>query len=207
MTTAEQQRVIERYNERLSRLGETAQALGWRDAGQQQLRFRVLADIGDCSGGSVLDVGCGFGDLRDYLLAKGATDFRYEGTDLTPAMIDTARTRHPDAIFHLTGDLGPFADESHDYVFMSGLFNFRIADNVGFLHEMMRQSLRIARRGVAFNLLGSYVDFREEHLFYYREEEVFAFAKSLTRFVNLRADYPLHEFTVHLSKPAAVLAK
>jgi ubiquinone/menaquinone biosynthesis C-methylase UbiE len=207
MTAEEQQRVIQRYDERLATHGETAVALGWRDRAQQELRFRILADLGDCTNRSVLDIGCGFGDLLDYLTARGATNVSYTGTDLHSGMIEIASKRHPEATFFATANLTQFADESHDYVFMSGLFNFRIADNVAFLHEMMRQSFRIARRGVAFNLLGSYVDFREEHLFYYREEEVFAFAKSLTRFVNLRADYPLHEFTVHLYKPAAVLAK
>jgi ubiquinone/menaquinone biosynthesis C-methylase UbiE len=207
MTAEEQRRVIDRYNERLAQHGQTAQALGWRDTVQQQLRFRILAEVGDCSGTAVLDVGCGFGDLCDFLAAAGARDFTYTGTDVVPAMLDIARTRHPAATFHLAGDLTGFADESHDFVFLSGLFNFRVADNTGFMRETVRQSFRVARRAVAFNLLGSYVDFREEHLFYHREEEAFAFAKSLTRFVNLRADYPLHEFTMHLYKPAAVLAK
>jgi ubiquinone/menaquinone biosynthesis C-methylase UbiE len=204
MTSEEQRLIIERYNERLTTLGETAQALGWRDSSQQNLRFRVLAEIGDCSGCSVLDIGCGFGDLLDYLTAHGAKDVSFTGTDLNPALIEVARKRHPVATFLATTDLSQFADGSFDYVFLSGLFNFRIEDNIGFMRETVRQSFRIARRGVAFNLLGSYVDFQEPHLFYHREQDVFDFAKSLTRFVTLRADYPLYEFTVYLHKPEMV---
>lgn len=205
MTADEQQRIIARYNERLSALGETAEALGWRNTAQQHLRFRILAEMGDCSNRDVLDVGCGFGDLLDYLEAAGAHGVRYTGTDLNPALIEIARQRHPGADFRTTTELAQFAGESQDYVFLSGLFNFRIADNTAFMHETVRQSFRIARRGVAFNLLGSYVDFKEEHLFYHREEDVFAFAKSLTRFVTLRADYPLYEFTIYLHKPEAIV--
>ena len=66
MTPDEQQRIIERYNERLTNLGETAQALGWRDSSQQHLRFRMLAEISDLTGCSIMDIGCGFGDLLEY---------------------------------------------------------------------------------------------------------------------------------------------
>lgn len=207
MTPDEKQRIIERYNERLTTLGETAQALGWRDSSQQKLRFRLLAEAGALQGTSILDIGCGFGDLLDYLTEAGGKDVRYTGTDLNPALIEVARKKHPAATFHATTDLSQFADGSQDYVFLSGLFNFKIEDNVGFMRSTVRESFRICRRGVAFNLLGSYVDFKEEHLFYHREQDVFDFAKGLTRFVTLRADYPLYEFTVYLYKPEAVTNK
>ncbi len=207
MTTDEQQRIIQRYNERLASLGETAQTLGWRDSSQQQLRFRILAEIADLSGCSILDIGCGFGDLLDYVRDAGVHDVRYTGTDLNPTLVEVAQKRHAKARFHATTDLSQFADDSQEYVFLSGLFNFKIDDNTGFMHDTVRESFRIASCGVAFNLLGSYVDFKEEHLFYHREQEIFDFAKSLTRFVTLRADYPLYEFTLYLYKPEAVKTK
>lgn len=200
MTTDEQTAIIERYNERLAKLGETAQALGWRDAAQQRLRFEVLLGIGDCTGCDVLDIGCGFGDLYDFIRERGAANVRFTGTDLNPALIEAAKRRYPDASFHATTDLTQFGDRSQDYVFISGLFNFRINDNTAFMHDVVREAFRISRRGVAFNLLGSHVDFQEPHLFYHREGDVFSFAKSLTRFVTLRADYPLYEFTVYLHR-------
>lgn len=207
MTPDEQKLIIERYNERLTNLGETAQALGWRDSAQQKLRFRLLGEIADLSNRSMLDIGCGFGDLLGHVIDSGAQNVRYTGTDLNPTLIDVAQKRHPDASFHATADLSQFEDASQDYVFLSGLFNFKIEDNIGFMHDTLRESFRIARCGVAFNLLGSYVDFKEEHLFYHHEQEVFDFCKGLTRFVNLRADYPLYEFTVYLFKADTVKAK
>ena len=204
MTPDEQQRIIERYNERLTNLGETAQALGWRDSSQQHLRFRMLAEISDLTGCSIMDIGCGFGDLLDYVKAAGATGVQYTGTDLNPALIEVAQKRHASASFHATTELSQFGNGSRDYVFLSGLFNFKIEDNTGFMQDTVRESFRIAKCGVAYNLLCSHVDFKEEHLFYHNEHDVFAFAKSLTRFVTLRADYPLYEFTVYLHKPDAV---
>lgn len=207
MTPVEKQRIIERYNERLTSLGETAQALGWRDSAQQKLRFRLLAEIGPLAGRSILDIGCGFGDLLEYVTESGAQEVAYTGTDLNPSLIEVAQKKHPSGTFHATTDLSQFADESQDYVFLSGLFNFKIENNTGFMHDTIRESFRIARCGVSFNLLGSYVDFKEDHLFYHDEKEVFHFTKTLTRFVTLRADYPLYEFTVYLRKPRAVGAQ
>lgn len=204
MTPVEKQLIIERYNERLTSLGETAQALGWRDSAQQKLRFRLLAEIAPLTGASILDIGCGFGDLLEYMTEAGAQEVSYTGTDLNPALVEVARKKHPSGLFHATTDLSQFADGSQDYVFLSGLFNFKIEDNTGFMQDTLRESFRIARRGVSFNLLGSYVDFKEDHLFYHDEKEVFHFAKTLTRFVTLRADYPLYEFTVYLHKEEAV---
>lgn len=204
MTPVEKQLIIERYNERLTSLGETAQALGWRDSAQQKLRFRLLAEIAPLTGASIFDIGCGFGDLLEYMTEAGAQEVSYTGTDLNPALVEVARKKHPSGLFHATTDLSQFADGSQDYVFLSGLFNFKIEDNTGFMQDTLRESFRIARRGVSFNLLGSYVDFKEDHLFYHDEKEVFHFAKTLTRFVTLRADYPLYEFTVYLHKEEAV---
>jgi SAM-dependent methyltransferase len=209
MTSEEQQLIIQRYNERLHDMGETPQALGWRDSRQQELRFKILAEIGSLEGVSVLDIGCGFGDLLDYFNASERGVVSYTGTDLNPALIEVAQKRHmqAQARFLATTDLSQFETGSLDYVFLSGLFNFKIQDNTGFMQDTARESFRIARKGVAFNLLGSYVDFKDDHLFYHQEQQVFEFAKSLTRFVTLRADYPLYEFTVYLHQPAHVKAQ
>ena len=42
----------------------TVEALGWRKQDSQTKRFEVLATVADLSGCSLLDVGCGYGDLK-----------------------------------------------------------------------------------------------------------------------------------------------
>jgi SAM-dependent methyltransferase len=48
---------------------------------------------------SVLDVGCAAGGFRD-IWRHYAPDTRYEGVDLSPALVDAARRLHPDSGFH-----------------------------------------------------------------------------------------------------------
>ena len=64
--------------------------------------------------------------------------------------------------------------------------------------DMLSIFFRTAKKGVAVDLLTSYVDFKKDHLHYYQPETVFSFAKQLTRRVTLRHDYPLFEFCVYL---------
>jgi ubiquinone/menaquinone biosynthesis C-methylase UbiE len=63
-----------------------------------------------CAGGTIIDLGCGPGHVAHYLAGKGAT---VEGIDLSPEMIDEARTAYPDLAFR-TGDMFalPLADRS-----------------------------------------------------------------------------------------------
>jgi hypothetical protein len=47
-------------------------------------------------------------------------------------------------------------------------------------------------------MMTAYVDFQEPRLFYYHPEEIFRYAKSLTKRVTLRHDYPAYEFAIFL---------
>jgi len=42
----------------------TVRALGWKGAESRIRRFEVLGVVDDLSGCSVLDMGCGYGDLK-----------------------------------------------------------------------------------------------------------------------------------------------
>jgi SAM-dependent methyltransferase len=53
------------------------------------------------SHGTILDVGCGPGQIARYLASRGAT---VEGVDLSPAMIEEAKASHP-AIPFRVGDM------------------------------------------------------------------------------------------------------
>jgi ubiquinone/menaquinone biosynthesis C-methylase UbiE len=197
MTPEEQAHVIERYGERLRRLGPTVQALGWRDQAQQTLRFDVLTGmVPFLEGKRVLDVGCGFGDFYDHLRSRRLS-VEYTGCDISPDMLAVARERQPDLIFEERNILSnPYPDNAFDYVFISGIFNHRIRDNQAFLESMLAAAFRACAHGVAANMMTDQVDYRDAYLYYFNPEQVLGFCRSLSRHVALRHDYPLYEFTV-----------
>ena len=199
MDSEEKRRAISRYDQRLSELGPTVQALGWRDRPQQDLRFRVLADIDSLVGKSVLDVGCGYGDLLDYLVARGERP-GYVGVDINSRLLDIARKRHPGVRFEQRDILLDVPSERFDYVVESGVLNHKSKDNETFARDLLTAMYGLCARGVAANMMGDYVDYQEERLHYYSPEAMFRFAKSLSQYVVLRQDYPLYEFTLYIYK-------
>ena len=95
--------------------------------------------------------------------------------------------------------------EIFDYVVSSQTFNNRLAheDNQTLMQDILRIGYEASEKGVAIDMFTSYVDFREDRLFYYSPEEIFRFSKTLTKRVLLRHDYPLFEFTVYLYRDFA----
>ena len=71
----------------------------------------------------ILDVGCGFGHMLDYLQAWNI-DAQYTGVDICPEFIDVARQRHPKADFRLLNILETDIEETWDWVFLVGAFNY-----------------------------------------------------------------------------------
>lgn len=189
-----------RYKERLVKYGPGIQALASGTEDRRIIRFDVLTEIGISNGVSVLDVGCGLADFYSHLLAKGI-NAKYTGIDIVPELIDAAQSRYPELDLQFR-DLqnNPFPDSSFDYVVCSQVFNLKLNEisNDNFVEDMLCRMYRIARFGVAVDFLSDYVDFHQEHLHYYHPEELFSYAKQLTRRVSLRHDYPLFEFCLYL---------
>ena len=69
-------------------------------------------------GASVLEIGCGLGDLLAALKPS-----RGVGVDFSPKMIEIARGRHPELEFHAADALGFESAETFDYIVLSDLVN------------------------------------------------------------------------------------
>jgi SAM-dependent methyltransferase len=168
----------------------------------QEARFSVLVDVGDLDGQRVLDFGCGCAHLSEYLAARSIR-CSYTGVDIVEEFFPIARKKFPD---HRFGTWDDFASERFDYAFVSGVFNNRIHDNKYFFESTVALLLQKVEKGIAFNLMSSYVDFEDPHLWYTNPECVFKYMKTLTPFVDLRHDYVVKsgsvpfEYTVYAYK-------
>lgn len=192
--------IQQRYKDRLQQYGPGIKALASGTEARRKIRFDVLTGIGIGEGASVLDVGCGFADYYAYLREIGI-NVQYTGIDIVPELVEAGCAAHPGLDLHVR-DLqeNPFPELSFDYVVSSQVFNLRLGEgkNDALVKDMLRIMYRMARNGVAVDFLTSYVDYEQDHLHYYRPEDLFSFAKQLTRRVTLRHDYPLFEFCLYL---------
>jgi len=195
----DQDKIISWYAGNIRKFGENIKALQWKTKKSQQLRFQVLTEIADLSNKTILDAGCGFGDLFGFIKEKGIK-FKYCGCDITPPMIEIAKKLHSNLEYAAIDFLELPCKRKVDYVIASGLFGIKISESDFFLKSAVRKMFNFCTKGVAFNCLGNYVDYKEDHLYYAKQEETFAFCRSLTSKVVLRNDYLPWEFTIYLYK-------
>ncbi|MCY7348729.1 MAG: class I SAM-dependent methyltransferase [Pyrinomonadaceae bacterium] len=200
------ERLKNHFDERVEKYGAGLQSVDWKSRAAQSNRFRELLKIADFSAPfSILDYGCGDGELARFLNAAGA-DFQYFGFDVSPQMIEAARKEFADSnncLFSTRLEDFPAAD----YAVASGVFNLRFDASDEKWREYMRATIfdlhRLSSKGFAFNALTSYsiAEFRREDLFYADPLHWFDFCKrNVSRFVSLLHDYPEYDFTILVRK-------
>jgi SAM-dependent methyltransferase len=209
MTIEETQKRLEKYfSERLEAFGATPQGVDYNGPEAQQRRFEQLARVIDPSRSfTLIDYGCGYGALFDFLAQKG-WQFEYYGIDLIEKMVIAARENHnglPNA--HFTTEEGevPVAD----YLLAGAIFNIKLEasyqDWQDFVVKTLRRMNVLCSKGFAFNMLTKYSDAdrmaQRPDLFY--ADPLFFFdvcKRSFSRDVALLHDYGLYDFTILVRK-------
>jgi SAM-dependent methyltransferase len=177
----------------------TPGALGWKHDENHELRLEAFSNLGDFNGHSVLDVGCGHGDLR-VVLAKRYDRFHYTGIDQMQPFLDVAIQRHGKAANtdFLLGDFTADELPKADYVIASGALSYR-CEAPNFIFAMLNKLYDCSAIGLGFNLL-SRVDFSAGILVAYDPAVILAYCQSLSSRVELHSDCVGADFTVFLHK-------
>lgn len=136
------------YDERCVKGNKSWDACHWKSRESQINNFELLLQIAPIQmKDTILDVGCGQGDLFPYAKELGA---KYHGIDISTKMVFNARRRFPGAVFE-TADLKDVTGK-WDWVFASGTFNHAGQD----LDAAMRKMFSLARNGIGLTVLSKY---------------------------------------------------
>jgi SAM-dependent methyltransferase len=194
------QQTVQRYGERYARLGHHVRALGWGCEEDQAIRFGQTLRVLPQPCGTVLDIGCGFGDLLTFLTKNNAAPTNYLGWDITPGFVDASLRIHadnPTARFEVCNLMEKVAPEPvADCAVMLGLMNFNWKgqiDNVEYSKNMIRHAFSMVRDTLVFDFLSTHLTPTypaEASVFYHNPAEMMDFAFSLTSSVTLMHDYP-----------------
>lgn len=205
MNEADKKEIIARYEKRLQEYGHDVRTLASGSDKKQSARYRTLMEIGIRSGDKVLDLGCGFADFLSFLLNEGIEP-DYVGCDIVPGLIEIARLQHPSARFELRDIQEEPPTENFDWVVSSQAFNNILMheDNFELVKDIIKIAFTCCNKGIAIDMMGDNVDFKEERLYYFNPEAAFSFAKSLTPRVVRRHDYLQHEFCLYLFRNSPV---
>ena len=143
------------YRKRLNYYNENEGAnIFWSSKDAQEKRFKALTDIGDLEDTEILDVGCGYCDLLTYLEKNDINPKNYVGIDIVPEIVEKAKELHPDINIQVRDIQEELLEEnSFDWVFGSGIFALQDQNWQQYVVNMLKEMLKIARKGVAVNFL------------------------------------------------------
>lgn len=176
----------------------TTAALGWRKKDSQVKRFEVLATVGDLNGCSLLDVGCGYGDLKEFL-GRRFSQFTYVGIDQMPEFIAEAQNRYADCsdTYFYQADFTSVAFPQVEYVFASGALAYR-CDNPDFYQDMIKKMYQAASRAFVFNMLDADQFPAHPLLVGHDIEKIVSFCQGLSPCVKVVNGYIEDDFTVFM---------
>jgi SAM-dependent methyltransferase len=175
---------------------QSSLALGWRDHESQTVRFEALARMADMSDCSILDAGCGYGDLLPYLSTR-YSQLHYKGIEQIPEFLEEANKRYGDVpgVVFILGNFAMMNLPQADYVLASGSLNYRSADP-DFIYRIILKLYAACGRGFAFNLLKNIAP--NGLLVTYDCDTIVSFCRTLCDEVKLISNYAEEDYTVYM---------
>jgi SAM-dependent methyltransferase len=168
---------------------------------KQNVRFNVIQEIGVKPSDSILDVGCGFGDLFKFLKESMGFNGLYSGIDIIPEFIAACRELFPEQDFRVLDIMQDEVNQLWDWVVLSGTLNIKIGDgHEDFVKSMISRMFVLSQKGVSMDFVSIYGDARYDYIYRANPGEIIDFCRSLSKRIIVRMDYLPYEFSIYLYK-------
>jgi SAM-dependent methyltransferase len=194
------------YSEKFSAHGPTSEGVDWgSDESRMLLRYDKMLEVVEApleNKPSILDVGCGYGGLLKHL-ENLKIEFDYSGIDIAENMIRWASENLKSGKFVCGDILDSSFGRDFDYVVCSGVLTQKLdapaADMDRYAARLIQKMFALCRRGMAFNVMTTKVNFFANNLYYRNPAEMFSWCVTeITRHIKIDHAYPLYEYTVYL---------
>ncbi len=193
------------YQDKFKKFGVNHKALQWKEKGAAHQRFRQFWNEIDFTNRNVIDVGCGFGEMGNFLVRR-YDNVKYTGVDITPEFIDNGKILYPHLELQTVDYFDQPLPEIYDTVISSGTLNSNFGnktENMEFRQKAIRTMFEHTTNVLAFNMLGGHpipINKKGSNIWYADSLEIVEFCFSLTRRVILRANYNPKDFTIFMYK-------
>lgn len=210
-TRASQEKI---YKELYIKYKGTPMAVSSESLNHKYKRFEMVCDIfKDDNNFSVHDVGMGLADLGAFIFEQNPNkSIEYSGSEILEEYVVDSSKRFPKSHFFKRDIAEKTYKERYDYLLLSGVFHQRrdstIKDWERFAQNILRNSFKMCKKGIAFNFITPFVDFYQTQVYYCNLPKLLNFINDdLSRFFEIRHNYALYEFTVYVYDEAFIKSK
>lgn len=195
---------IDSYNKTFKEHGTGVKALQWIGYNSIASRYKALTETIVFNDKSIVDIGCGFGDIIPYIKTR-ADNFKYTGYDINANFIIEAKKRYPDSNYtFIEQDFMKNVDEATeaDIHIISGVLNnkqLKEKEIKIFLEKVYQKS----KYALAFNMLGGInrkFNKNTEHVKYSNGQDYIDLISSWSDKFIYRQDYHNKDFTIVVYK-------
>jgi SAM-dependent methyltransferase len=200
------------YKKKFLEFGPTAKGVDWGNDQDVLFRHKLMYNLilndhyntHNKSSASLLDVGCGYGAFCEFL-EKNSCDVDYTGIDVVEEMIAYAKQNHPSAKFSVGDFMSVENTGEYDYIICNGILTQKLTTSIiemdRFANNLMTKMYSKARKGIAFNIMSSKVNFMVANLYYRHPADILTFClNELSTKVRIEHSYPMYEYTVYVYK-------
>lgn len=181
--------------------------LGYESRTQQALVFgNVLPSEFDVYSDTILDVGCGIGDLWAYCNeVLQCDDPLYTGIDIDEDIITKAKIKFPEVANSFSVQNLDEHTQTHDWVVAMSAFNEHTFNDKKSMYikieDIIDKMYSLANKGVALNLMHTYLkETDKESLQVFNPYEIFKWASTKYYNVKIHKNYIDRDFILYIYK-------
>ncbi len=205
--TNDEKRITDYFDTAFKNYGCTPKGVDWNSPEAQNIRFEQLTKVIDPPHEfSILDYGCGYGALIQYLYDNNFAFSKYIGYDISELILDEAKSVYAgqDSISFTTN----LADIlTVDYIVASGVYNIKLQTSykkwTRHVISCLDKINTISKKGFAINFLTKYSDKEKMRQDLYYADPCFLFDYSKRNYaknVAILHDYGVYDFTLIVRK-------
>jgi trans-aconitate methyltransferase len=199
--------VKKQYQDAYNRYGNSLDAV-FIPKGRQQERFSSLMTYVKKESFSILDYGCGLGQMANYINQQ-FPKAHYHGVDIIEDFISENNAKYDFGRFEIIRNCYDIK-ENYDVITAAGVFNLLYVQDIKQHQQIVYDNLiHLFSKTIdilSVNFMTDQVDFIQEGAFHQNISELYDFAKSkLTKRVAVDESYMPYEFTFHFFKDQNIL--
>lgn len=177
-------------------------SLMWSSYSSAAIRYKELIKDIDFNNKSVLDVGCGFGDIIPFLHSKSAS-FKYTGIDFTEEFIREAEKRYPEYEFVEGNYFKNPLKRKFDIIICSGALNGDYGKKtMDFRRKAVKKMFDRCKEAIVFNMAGgiSPINTKKSIIHHTDSLKLLTYCAKLSKKIILRNHYHEKDFTIVIFK-------